>query len=119
METLGQALVGRLRLAIKQAGVPLWLNTAMESLITDDDDCVVGVVAERNGRTVRIRASKGVLLACGGFEQSDEMRRQYLPENASATYRLGSVDNTEDRIRAGTQIGPATDRKAPAGWRPT
>ncbi len=39
METLGQALIGRLRLAIKQAGVPLWLNTAMESLITDDDDC--------------------------------------------------------------------------------
>src|SRR3546814_2726102 len=102
METLGQALVGRLRLAIKQAGVPLWLNTAMESLITDDDDCVVGVVAERNGRTVRIRASKGVLLACGGFEQSDAMRRQYLPENASANYSIGSVDRKSTRLNSST-----------------
>ncbi|MBX9150960.1 FAD-dependent oxidoreductase [Rhodococcus qingshengii] len=119
METLGQALVGRLRLAIKQAGVPLWLNTAMESLITDDDDCVVGVVAERNGRTVRIRASKGVLLACGGFEQSDEMRRQYLPENASANYSLGSVDNTGDGIRAGQQIGAAVNLMDDAWWMPS
>ena len=36
MDTLGRALIGRLRLAAKEAGIPLWLNTPLHSLITDD-----------------------------------------------------------------------------------
>ena len=67
MDTLGRALIGRLRLAAKDAGIPLWLNTPLQSLITDESGAVVGAQAEREGSVVRIRARKGVLLACGGF----------------------------------------------------
>ena len=36
-----------------------------------------GVVIERNGREVRIRARRGVVVAAGGFERNDEMRQRY------------------------------------------
>lgn len=44
MDTLGRALIARLRLALRDAGVPLWPNTAMRSLITDEAGAVLGVV---------------------------------------------------------------------------
>ncbi|MDB5422978.1 MAG: 3-ketosteroid-delta-dehydrogenase, partial [Phenylobacterium sp.] len=45
MITSGGALVTRLRLMLRDAGVPLWLNTPMQSLITDDQGRVIGVQA--------------------------------------------------------------------------
>ncbi|WP_068268829.1 FAD-binding protein [Aldersonia kunmingensis] len=118
METLGQALIGRLRLAVKQAGVPLWLNTPMQSLITDDSGAVTGVLAQRNGTTVQIRARKGVLLASGGFERGDEMRKKYLREGGKDDYSAGSVDNTGDGIIAGEKLGAGLDLMDDAWWMP-
>src|ERR1044071_1282437 len=74
--TLGQALVGQLRNALKKKDVPLWLSTPMESLI-EEGGRVVGVVAKRDGKTIRIRARRGVVLASGGFESNQQMREQY------------------------------------------
>lgn len=119
METLGQALIGRLRLAVKEAGVPLWLGTPMQSLVTDDSGAVVGVVAERGGVPVRIRARKGVLLASGGFEQGEQMRKQYLREGGKENYSAGAVDNTGDGIVAGEQVGAALDLMDDAWWMPS
>lgn len=56
--------------------VPLWMNTPVTELITQDDK-VVGVVAKREGKTVRIRADRGVMLAGGGFDHNVEMRREH------------------------------------------
>lgn len=119
METLGQALIGRLRLAVKEAGVPLWLGTPMQSLVTDDSGAVVGVVAERGGVEVRIRTRKGVLLASGGFEQGEQMRKQYLREGGKENYSAGAVGNTGDGIVAGEQVGAALDLMDDAWWMPS
>ena len=61
MDTLGRALIGRLRLAVKDAGIPLWLNTPLQSLITDESGAVLGVSVQHTGTAARIRARKGVL----------------------------------------------------------
>ncbi|MBJ8344705.1 FAD-binding protein [Antrihabitans sp. YC2-6] len=119
MDTLGQALIGRLRLAVKEANVPLWLNTPMQSLVTDDAGRVLGVLAEQDGRTVSIRARNGVLLASGGFEHGDRMRKQYLREGGKDNYSAGSVDNTGDGIRAGESVGAALDLMDDAWWMPS
>ncbi|HTM85703.1 MAG TPA: FAD-binding protein, partial [Mycobacterium sp.] len=100
------------------AGIPLWLNTPMRSLLTDDSGAVVGVHAQRDGKPVRIRAHRGVLLASGGFEHNLEMRKRYLREGGTDGYSAASVDNTGDGILAGMAAGAAVDLMDDAWWMP-
>jgi 3-oxosteroid 1-dehydrogenase len=118
METLGRALIGRLRLAVKDAGIPLWLNTPLQSLITDESGAVLGVCAQRAGSAIRIRARNGVLLATGGFEHNTEMRKRFLRDGGKDNYSAGSPDNTGDGITAGQAIGGAIDLMDDAWWMP-
>ncbi|MEV0336273.1 FAD-binding protein [Nocardia sp. NPDC050717] len=119
MDTLGRALIARLRLALRDAGVPLWLDTPLRSLITDESGAVVGVLAEREGREFRIRARHGVLLATGGFEYNQAMRKQYLPEGGRDNFSAASADNTGDGIIAGEKVGAAVDLMDDAWWMPS
>ncbi len=119
MDTLGRALIARLRLALRDAGVPLWLDTPLRSLITDESGAVIGVLAEREGREFRIRARHGVLLATGGFEYNQAMRKQYLPEGGRDNFSAASADNTGDGIIAGEKVGAAVDLMDDAWWMPS
>ncbi|MFC9872476.1 FAD-binding protein [Nocardia salmonicida] len=119
MDTLGRALIARLRLAVRDAGVPLWLDTPLRSLITDDTGAVLGVLAERDGREIRIRARDGVLLATGGFEYNQTMRKDHLPEGGRDNFSAASTDNTGDGIIAGEKIGAAVDLMDDAWWMPS
>jgi succinate dehydrogenase/fumarate reductase flavoprotein subunit len=114
----GQALVTRLRMAVKEAGVPLWRLTPMDGLITDDDGRVIGVEAERDGKKLRLGASRGVLLATGGFDHNLEMRRQSQP-GITEDWSLGAITNEGDGIVAGQALGAATDLMEEAWWMPT
>ncbi|MDT5046719.1 MAG: 3-oxosteroid 1-dehydrogenase [Mycobacterium sp.] len=118
MDTLGRALIGRLRLAVKDAGIPLWLNTPLQSLITDESGAVLGVCAQRAGSAIRIRARNGVLLATGGFEHNSEMRKRFLRDGGKDNYSAGLPDNTGDGITAGQAIGGAIDLMDDAWWMP-
>ncbi|MDB5425410.1 MAG: putative dehydrogenase, partial [Phenylobacterium sp.] len=113
----GGALVTRLRLMLRDAGVPLWLNTPMQSLITDDQGRVIGVQAERDGRPYRIGARHGVVMAAGGFEGSHEKRAKYQPDAIHAGTQ-GSPDNTGDWIQPAEAVGAALDLMDDAWWMP-
>jgi 3-oxosteroid 1-dehydrogenase len=119
MAATGRALVTRLRLALKDAGVPLWLETPMTELVVDENGVVTGVVAERQGRATRIGARCGVLLATGGFDHNREMRRRYLPEHGRADHSGGARENVGDGILAGCAAGAATDLMDDAWWMPS
>ncbi len=112
---MGQALSARLRFAMQQANIPLWLNTVFQELIVDDER-VVGIVAQKEDRSIRILARKGVILADGGFPHNLEMRKKYLPEPASTQWTVASTGNTGDAIQAGIQLGAATDLMDDAWW---
>jgi len=114
----GRALMTRLRLAVKGAGIPIWLNTPMRSLITDSNGAVVGVTAESDGKTIRLGARRGVVVAAGGFEFNEEMRREYQPILGGVGNSFGSPGNTGDGIRAGEAVGAATDLMDEAWWFP-
>jgi 3-oxosteroid 1-dehydrogenase len=117
MATGGQALVARLYLALKQIGVPVWRNTPMQALVTDEGGRVIGVHVVRDGRPMRLTVRGGVILATGGFDHNAEMRHRYHPL-IDHTWSAGSPDNTGDGIVAGEQVGAALELMDDAWWMP-
>jgi 3-oxosteroid 1-dehydrogenase len=116
--TMGNALVGMLRRSLMDRGVPLWLNTPARELIMENG-CVVGVVAEREGRKIRIRANKGVIIGSGGFEQSQAKREKYLPNPTRTEWSCANKYNTGDAVDMGLAVGAALDLMDDAWWGPT
>jgi 3-oxosteroid 1-dehydrogenase len=102
--SLGNALVGMLRKSLMDRNVRSGSKTAARELVVEDGR-VCGVVAEQEGRTLRVCARKAVLLAAGGFESNEEMRQRYLPHPTSTAWTSGSPASTGDAIRMGQSIG--------------
>lgn len=115
---MGAALIGALRQSLNDRGIPLWMETPLQSLISDNGR-VTGVVASRGGRELRITARKGVILACGGFERNQAMREQYLPQPTNAEWSAAPPCNTGDGIRAGQALGAEVGLMHHAWWTPT
>ena len=95
----GCAGVARLRLSMQERDMPLWLNSPMKSLLTDEQGVVMGALVERDGKTLRVRARKAVVLAAGGFEHNQEMREQYLPKPTNRHWSAAVQENTGDAIK--------------------
>jgi succinate dehydrogenase/fumarate reductase flavoprotein subunit len=117
MAAIGQSLSARMRLAMKDRGIPLWLNAPMTELITDVDGTVTGAVVEHDGRALRIGARGGVILASGGFDHDLAWRREHLPL-LEKDWSFGNPANMGDGIRAGEKVGAATDLLDEAWWFP-
>lgn len=115
--TLGNALVGRLRMSLNQRKVPIWLDTRLVSLVTDGGR-VTGAVVEREGRVQRIQARKGVVLAAGGYERNAQMRAQYLPGSGEPGNSGAHPFNTGDAIRIGQEAGAAVRNMSSAWYAP-
>ena len=115
---MGNALVGMLRASLLDRGVPLWLDAPARELVVEDGR-VVGVVAERDGRPMRIRGAKGVVLGAGGFDASQSMREKYLPGPTRAEWSAANPTSTGDAIEMGLAIGAAIDLMDDAWWSPT
>jgi 3-oxosteroid 1-dehydrogenase len=105
--TMGEALVASLRLAMLRKNVPLLLGTKLESLVTEQGR-VTGVVATQQGKTLRLAARKGVVLATGGFESNQALREQYLPAPTQAAWSAAPRGNEGDGLKAGLAVGAAT-----------
>ena len=118
MLSLGQALAAGLRAGLLRGGVPVWLDTPMTGLEVRDGR-VTGVRATRDGEPVTVRARRGVLIATGGFERNEEMRRRYQREPAGPQWTTGAPGNTGDGILAGLALGAATGLMDDAWWGPS
>ena len=117
MAAIGQSLAARLRLAMKDQSIPLWLDSPMTELLTDVDGAVMGVVIERDGENRRIGARGGVILATGGFDHDMDRRRRYLPV-LERDWSFGNPLAMGDGIRAGEKVGGSTDLLDEAWWFP-
>ena len=115
--TLGQSLVGQLLIEIQRRGIWVWRNTAMTDLIVEDDK-VVGVIADRSGETVTIRARHGVLLAAGGFARNSKMRVDNQAKPIDGSWSSANPGDTGDAIQAGIALGAATSNLDEAIWLP-
>ena len=116
--SLGQALAAGLRAGLLARQVPVWLDTPMTGLHTEDGR-VTGVAVLRDGQPAVIRASRGVVLAAGGFERNAPMRQRYQRPPIGAEWTTGSPGNTGDAITAGEAVGAALDLMDDAWWGPS
>jgi succinate dehydrogenase/fumarate reductase flavoprotein subunit len=73
----GPALVGALLEAGLRNGVDVRVDAPAVRLVTDESG-VHGIVVRAGGTEHTVRASKGVLLASGGFESSAELSTEHL-----------------------------------------
>jgi 3-oxosteroid 1-dehydrogenase len=117
MLTMGQGVAGRLYYSVLQAGIPVELETPMTRLIVEDGR-VVGVEVLRQYQPRRYRATRGVLLAAGGFAHNQTMRDQYHPQPSRSAWSIAVESDTGDGIRAGQALGARLDLMEDAWWGP-
>jgi succinate dehydrogenase/fumarate reductase flavoprotein subunit len=111
----GAALVGPLLAYCLTRGVRFASEARVTSLRTtgaDLDRAVTGV--EADGR--RLRAARGVVLACGGFEWDPEMVARYVDSEIEA--RCSPPHNTGDGHRMAAAAGASFANMSEAWWAP-
>lgn len=115
--TNGNALAGRLLKSALDAGVQLWSRCAVKELAREGG-AVRGALLERDGHEVRVHASKGVVLACGGFPQDPERRRRLFAH--AEHFSPAPPGNTGDGLRLAQGAGARLDETLPnaAAWVP-
>lgn len=66
-------------------GYEVLFDTRATSLVRNPvTNEALGVIADQDGSMITIKARKGVLLTCGGFENNPEMKRSYFPASHNA-----------------------------------
>ena len=116
----GNALIARLFYSLLRTRAALWNNAPLVELIGDQKAGVQGVVVERDGKRVRVRARRGVILSAGGFPRSAELRAE-LAKNYPHDQTVGFEANVGDAMKAARRIGAVIDTElsGPAFWTPT
>ncbi|HEY6368467.1 MAG TPA: FAD-binding protein, partial [Candidatus Binatia bacterium] len=84
--------------------IEVMLSTPAQQLILNADGEVLGLTAEHEGKRLNIKAKKGVILACGGYENDDAMKLQYLEAQPVYPVYLG---NTGDGVKMAQKAGAA------------
>ncbi len=100
--------------AVRSRKIAIMWETPAAHLITEGGE-VRGVIAERKGREIRVRADRAVVLTCGGFEFNEWMKRNYL--RAYPTYFTGNPGNTGDGIMMAMEVGASLWNMNNASWR--
>lgn len=79
------------------SGVTLSFETAFSDLVFNDAGEAIGVEAVQGGSSVLVKARKGVVLACGGFEFNEEMKAN---SSRYPSLAWGTPFNTGDALAA-------------------
>jgi len=113
--SMGTTLVAQLMAIAQRMSIPVLLNTPLKSLIREDGR-VVGVIVGEGEAERRIHASRGVLLAAGGFAKDAAFRRRY--QEVDGTWSPASPGDTGDIHRIGEDIGAELALMDAATWYP-
>ena len=89
---------------VAEGAVETEFNCALKEFVLGADGAVIGVVASKDGADIRIKASKGVMLATGGFCASDDMKMRFCQDALGYTTYM-CHDCTGDGIKAAMKIG--------------
>jgi len=100
----GRALIGGLLLGCIQKGIDVLDSTPARQLIVQDGR-VIGLRAEREGKDFFVKASKGVLLATGGYEWNAEMNKRYI--RVPEIHGITPPSNSGDGHVMGMEVGGA------------
>lgn len=88
----GRPLVDILEASARAKGVEVVADARAVALIRDNER-IVGVVVRIDNQNRFVRASKGVVLATGGFVFNEEMRRKHCPDTFKLNDPIGDKDD--------------------------
>ncbi len=92
---------------VEKRGIKVMLKTSAKNLIQISETSeAVGVKAESEGREIYIKAEKGVVLSCGGYENNPGMFEDYnYPGLRDFIFPLGTPGNTGDGLKMASSAG--------------
>jgi fumarate reductase flavoprotein subunit len=103
----GEELVGRLREAVDQAGIPILTGARAHTLFTGASGAICGVgFARPNGISEEVGCG-ALVLACNGYGANQALVAQHIPELADALY-FGHDGNQGDALLWGAALGAAS-----------
>lgn len=102
---MGSATAGFLLAACLKRGVEFRLQSSAQRFIVEDGRVVGVVVAAADGTATELRATRGVLLATGGFDSNDEMKAAIDPY--ARTHGIGSPNVDGSGLVMALEIGAA------------
>ncbi|MBO20377.1 MAG: FAD-binding dehydrogenase [Chloroflexi bacterium] len=90
---------------VNEREIEVWYESPATELVQRDGAGeIVGVKVDQGGRQVYVKAKRAVILTCGGFENNQEMIRNYLP-GLPYCYTNGSPYNEGDGVRMAMEVG--------------
>lgn len=114
---MGNALVGRLYYSLLKHQVPVWFESPLQQLLFSDGR-VMGAEIQQQGKTVRILAEKGVVLATGGVGHHSALRQRYFPAGTPDSF--APATHQGEGLNAAQAVGAAlANTDTPALWFPT
>ena len=115
---MGNALVARMLYSLRRKHVEIAVDARVVALEREDGH-VAGAVVRMNGKDVRVRTRRGVVLATGGFAADAALRSRYMP-GLPVEHSLAFAGDTGDGLSLATAIGAAVDNDVftPAYWMP-
>ncbi len=91
----------------EQKGVEFFYNTPGVQLVTEEDGSVSGVIGEGEEGHICFKATKGVVLACGDFQNDEEMCNYFVPGIEHIDRKC--INRTGDGHKMGYWAGAALD----------
>ncbi|KRA29885.1 MULTISPECIES: FAD-dependent oxidoreductase [unclassified Nocardioides] len=111
----GQSLIGRLAAIVLRDGGTIATGHHVTGFQRDETGRVTTVIADGPDGPVEITATRGVLIAAGGFEGSPERRAEHGTPGRAEWTMAPQGTNTGEVIDAAAAIGGATDWSG-EGW---
>ncbi|KZT27378.1 FAD/NAD(P)-binding domain-containing protein [Neolentinus lepideus HHB14362 ss-1] len=99
----GKGLIAAHHRALERHGIEVWYDCQAIELL-EQDGAVAGVIARQDGGLIELR-SRSVILATGGFEASQDLRRKYLGEVWESARVRGTPYNTGDGLTLAQKVG--------------
>lgn len=101
---MGNALVANLFHRLLERDGQVWFHATATRLETGTDGRVTGAIVAYQGRELRVRARRGVVLAGGGFAASSQWRTAHLPSPVPQ-YTRAAEGSTGDTLSLGRSVG--------------
>ena len=119
----GSGLVRQLAIAARQKGAEILLRHEMKSIVREGGRSgkVLGITAVSDGKTIAIRARKGVIIATGGHTGNVNFRRTFDPrlteeyQQACMPYVHQGADGELAAMELGAALWATANQTAEAG----